>query len=392
MLAAGAFGQDGSRAASHAVPESRGADPQLTQAFDYFYNLEYERAIPAFQKLLDQHPSDPSAVNHLLAAVMYREFYRMGVLNPVEYTNDTFLVTPHRPADPDVKQQIQALVDRASKLEESRLSANPNDVDALYARGITRAQFSTYTALVDRAWFSALRNAVGARRDHERVLELQPQYTDAKLVVGVHNYVMGSLPPAIKVAVSMVGLGGNKQKGIDYLNQVAHSDSENRTEAKIALVLFHARDKEYDQSLTWLGPLISEYPKNVLLGLEEGSLLRSLNRTAEAAEVFRKIWQEGREGKFGSLHYEFAALYLGDLLRSQKDYAGAASAYELVNEVAHPDPEVQQKANLGAGEMYDQQLRRELAVKKYDAVIAANSSTPPADTARRRLKEPYHAD
>ena len=211
VLAAGAFGQDGSRAASHAVPESRGADPQLTQAFDYFYNLEYERAIPAFQKLLDQHPSDPSAVNHLLAAVMYREFYRMGVLNPVEYTNDTFLVTPHRPADPDVKQQIQALVDRASKLEESRLSANPNDVDALYARGITRAQFSTYTALVDRAWFSALRNAVGARRDHERVLELQPQYTDAKLVVGVHNYVMGSLPPAIKVAVSMVGLGGNKQ-------------------------------------------------------------------------------------------------------------------------------------------------------------------------------------
>jgi len=392
VLLGGGFGQEAKRTEVHSEDATHQADPQLTQAFDYFYSLEYDRAIPAFQKLLDQHPNDPNAVNHLLAAVMYRELYRMGVLNPVEYTNDTFLVTPHRPADPAVKQQIQALVDRASKLEESRLNANPNDVDALYARGITRAQFSTYTALVDRAWFSALRNAVGARRDHERVLELRPNYTDAKLVVGVHNYVMGSLPPAVKVAVSMFGLGGNKQKGIDYLNDVAHSDCENRTEAQVALVLFHARDKQYGESLALLLPLISEYPKNVLLALEEGSLLRSLNRTTEAAAVYRKIWQEGREGKFDGLHYEFAAIYLGDLLRSQKDYSGAAAAYELVNEIAHPDPEVQQKANLGAGEMYDQQQRRELAVKKYDAVIAANSSSPPADTARRRLKEPYHAD
>ena len=62
--------------------------------------------------------------------------------------------------------------------------------------------------LIERAWFSALRNAVGARHDHERVLELDPQYTDAKLVLGTHNYVMGSLPLAVKVAVALVGLSG----------------------------------------------------------------------------------------------------------------------------------------------------------------------------------------
>jgi hypothetical protein len=42
--------------------------------------------------------------------------------------------------------------------------------------------------------------------------------------------------------------------------------------------------------------------------------------------------------------------------------------------------------------MYDLVRKRDLAVKKYDAVIAANSSSRPADVARKRLKEPYRVD
>jgi hypothetical protein len=42
--------------------------------------------------------------------------------------------------------------------------------------------------------------------------------------------------------------------------------------------------------------------------------------------------------------------------------------------------------------MYDLQQKRDLATRKYEAVIATNSSTGPAETARKRLKEPYRAD
>ena len=61
----------------------------------------------------------------------------------------------------------------------------------------------------------------------------------------------------------------------------------------------------------------------------------------------------GEKGFYGGLHYEIAALSLGDLLRSEKDYTSAVAAYEQVNEVPQPDPEVLQKADLAAGEMYD---------------------------------------
>ena len=370
----------------------RPPDPLNATAFDHFYNLDYDRAVQGFQQVLDRHPDDPFALNHLLTAVLFRELYRMGSLDTGDYANDSFIGTAHRPADPKVKQQIKDLVDRAEKLEEKQLAANPNDVDALYARGVTRAQFATYTALIERAWFSALRNAVGARRDHERVLELAPSNTDAKLIVGAHNYVMGSLPWGVKMAVALVRLGGSKEKGIQYLYDSADGTGETSVDARIVLMLFLRREHRYEEALTIARSLIPQYPQNVLMALEEGNLLRAEGRNPEAAAAYRRIWQAGQEGRFPGLHYEMAALSLGYLLRSQKDYAGAAAAYEQVTEVEHPDPEFLQKANLGAGEMYDLLQKRDLAIKKYQAVVATNANTPPADTARKRMKDAYRQE
>ena len=369
-------------------------DPLVDAAFDHFYNMDYDRSIQEFEKVMDRRPNDPSAVNHLLTTILMRELYRMGAMNSGEYANDSFVGEAHRTADPKVKERIKQLVERAESLEDQQikdqeLKANPNHVDALYARGVTRAQFALYTALVERAWFSSLRNAVGARHDHERVLELDPQYVDAKLVVGTHNYVMGSLPWSVKVAVALVGLSGSKEKGLQYLHEVADSGGENSVDAKVVLSLFLRREHRYDEARPIMHDLAARYPRNYLFPLEEANLLRASGHAPEAAAAYRKVWQNGREGKYGNLHYELAAWGLGELLRSQKDYAGAAAAYELVGEAPDPDPETLQKANLAAGEMYDLLQRRDLAVKKYQTVLAENASTPPAEKARAHIREAY---
>jgi len=379
----------GQTAASPGLQAFRPHDPLNSEAFDRFYNLDYDRAVQDFERVAQKYPDDPFAVNHLLTGVLFRELYRMGALNSGEYANDSFINAPHRPADPKAKQRIKELVDRALRLEQKRLDANGKDVDALYARGVTRAQFATYTALIERAWFSALRNAVGARRDHERVLELSPEYTDAKLVVGAHNYVLGSLPWAVKVGASMVGLGGNRDKGLQYLQECAAAEGEASTDAKVLLMLFLRREKHFDQALRFNRDLVARFPQSSLLAMEEGNLLRASGKPAEAANVYRKIWQAGREGKYPGQHYEMAANSLGDLLRSQKDYQGAAAAYELVSTVPQPDPEMKQRASLAAGEMYDLLKKREVAVKKYQEVLAVNSGNAPADAARKFMKEAY---
>jgi hypothetical protein len=369
----------------------RPPDPLNSAGFEHYYNLDYDAAVQDFERILARHPNDAFALNHLLSAIQVRELYRMGAMNSGEYSNDNFIGQAHRPADPAQKQRIKQLVQQAEKLEDAELARNPNNVDMLYARGVTRGQFALYTALIERAWFSALRNAVGARHDHERVLELAPQYTDAKLIVGAHNYVMGNLSLAVRMAVALVGLSGDKEKGLRYLSDDYQANGETSVDAGVVLMVFLRREHRYGEALQIARAIGPRFPRNYLLPLEEANLLRASGKNGEAQseEEYRRVWQNGREGKYGGLHYEIAALGLGDLLRSEKKYQAAAAAYEMVGEVTGADPELLQKANLGAGEMYDQLQKRDLAVKKYAAVVATNSGNAEAEKARKRIKDAY---
>ena len=376
---------DRASAASRLAPN----DPQTAAAFDHFYNMDYDRATQEFEKIVERRPKEPFAVNHLLTAVLMHDLYDTGAMNTGDYANDSFIGRTPRPTKPEIKERIKGLVRRAEDLEEQQLKANPKDVNALYCRGVTRAQFAVYTGLVERAWFSALRNAVGARHDHEHVLELDPNYVDAKMVVGTHNYVIGHLPWSVKVAAALAGLSGSAEKGLAYLRDVAKSDGENSVDAKVVLTLFLRREHQYDEALGYMNELAAKYPRNHLFLTEVANLQRAAGRLPEAEAVYRKVWQNGREAKYGTLHYELAAWGLGELLRSEKNLAGAVAAYDLVNEAPNPDPDVLQKANLAAGEMYDLLQKRDLAMKKYQTVLAGNANTGPADQARHYIKEAY---
>lgn len=362
------------------------------RGFERFYNLDYERATRDFEADLKAHPNDPFAINHLLTARLFHTLYAMGVLDTGYYSNNSFLNQPHGKADPKEQDEIKGLINRALQLEDGRLDENSKDVNTLYARGVTRGLRATYTALVERSWFAALRSALGARRDHQKVLDLNPGYTDAKMVVGIHNYVIGSLPWGVKLAVAMVGIGGSKKKGIEYLYDVAKCSScEDSTDAKIVLALFLRREGRFSEALELDRALARSYPRNVLFALEEPNIQRAMGKMQEAEAGYRRIFQEGRGGRFNG-HYELAAFRLGELLRAQKNYAAAADAYDLVDTVRSPDAEMQQRANLAAGEMYDVMKKRDLALKKYETVIAENSGSPMADSARKHIKEAYRTD
>ena len=386
MLVSGSVASAQSQAAKSPF---RPSDPLNNSAFDHFYNLEFDRAVEGFQRVADRYPDDCFAVNHLLTAELFRELYRIGALNSTDYSSNNFISAPRRSADPNAKDRINYLINRALWLEQKQLQANPKDVDGLYARGVTRGQSAIYTALIEHAWISALRNAVGARRDHEKVLDLSPGYVDAKLVVGAHNYVVGSLPWGVKVASSLVGISGNKAKGLAYLREAAEGGGEASADAKVVLVVFLRREHRYPEAFDIARNLVTAFPRSSLLKMEEANVLRDEDKNQEAINVYKEIWQAGRSGHYPGQRYEAAALGLGDLLRGEKNYASAAAAYELVNQDTQADPELQQKASLAAGQMYDVLQNRELAVRKYQQVIALQGDNAPADSARRFLKSAY---
>ncbi len=291
--------------------------------------MDYDRATQEFEKIVEKRPNDPFAVNHLLTVVLMHDLYDTGAMNTGDYANDSFIGRTPRPTDTKIKDQIKELVRQAEALEEDELKANSKDVNALYCRGVTRAQFSVYTGLVERAWFSALRNAVGARHDHERVLEFDSNYLDAKMVVGTHNYVIGRLPWSVKVAAAMAGLSGSAEKGLAYLREVAKSDGENAVDAKVVLTLFLRREHQYDEALDYMNDLSTKYPRNPV---QRWCCSSPKSPTcSERRDVCPKprppIAKSGRmagKGKYGSLHYELAAWGLGELL-AQREESGRRS-------------------------------------------------------------------
>jgi tetratricopeptide (TPR) repeat protein len=372
------------------VPTRSANDASTRKGFDYFYNLEYDKSIREFEMALQAHPDDPFAVNHLLSGVIFKELYRIGALDTEAYASDNFLDKKYlQPLDPKVHERVNQLSAQSMQLSEGYLAKNPNDVNALYARGVARGLKATYMGMAEHAWFAALRSALGARRDDERVLELDPNYVDAKNVLGIHLYVIGSLSWPAKVAASMVGISGNKEKGLQYLREVAaHGSPEVAWDAKIALALFLRREQRYDEALLLVGGMYQAFPRNFLIATEYAHLLNAAGHGPQAVAAYKKIVAGCRSNAFTVCRMEIPAYGLGEAMSGQRDFQGAAEAYELAASSAQ-EPEFRQRATLKAGEMYDAMHKRDAALEKYKAVIAENSDTQSAELARRYMKQAY---
>ena len=68
---------------------------------------------------------------------------------------------------------------------------------------------------------SVIHFANAARRMHNRVSELEPANVDARLVQGLHDYIVGSLPWTYRMLGFMIGVHGDKARGIRTVQDVA---------------------------------------------------------------------------------------------------------------------------------------------------------------------------
>ena len=375
-------------AAADPKPVTPANNETARKAFDHFYNMEYDKAIKEFETLVKDHPDDPFPNNYLLSAVLFKELYRVGAMNSEAYASDNFLDSKaKRPLDPAVQTRIKDLIARTETLTQQRLQRNPNDIDALYARGVARGMRSTYMGMGEKKWLAAVRSALAARNDHDRVLELDPSYVDAKMIVGIHNYIVGSLNWAARTAVAIIGVGGSKQKGLNYLREVARSNTVATTDAKISLALFLRREQKYPEALELVRGMTVEFPRSYLLAQEYGDLLNAAGHGQDAVAQYESILANCKKNFYPLPEPEHAAWGLGVSARGQRQYQVAAEAYEHVTTIAGVENDFVDRANLAAGEMYDLLQKRDLAVKRYQAAAIDNGAS--ADEARKYLRQPY---
>lgn len=365
----------------------------IEQGFDHFYNLEFPEAIACFEQAIAKDPAAPDIHNHLAQTLVFQEMFRNGSLESelVSGTN-SFLRRPKLEPSPNTEQRFLSEIDRAMSLAQARLATNPNDPAALYSLGISYGLRSNYYWVVKKAWRDSLRDATTARRLHNHVSDIEPYNVDARLVQGLHDYIVGSLPWHYRMLGFLVGIHGDKEKGIRIVQDVAQNGSLDRIEAEVFLCALYRRENQAGRAVPLVQGLIVRFPRNFLLHLELSQMYSQAGdgvRGLAAAEEIARLKNAHTPG-YDRVAWERIYFQEGTIQFWYRDFDRALENLKKV--VAAPqnvDLNTGASAWLRIGQIDDLTRHRDQALQAYRKAIDYAPEAEAAQEARKYLSDPY---
>ena len=361
--------------------------------YDHFYNLEFTEAIADFQKAIAQNPNDPELHNHLAQAIVFREMFRNGALESEMVSgNNAFLRRPKLNPSPETEKWFNDELAKAMQLSQAELAKNPNDADAMYALGIAYGLRSNYYWVVKKAWRDSLRDATEARKLHNRVAQLQPNNVDARLVEGLHDYIVGSLPWTWRTLGFLIGVHGDKEKGIQIVKDVAEHGSKDKLDAEVFLAALYRRENHPKLAVPLVQDLIQRFSRNYLLRLELSQMYSMAGDKVHAMEAVETVADLKRKNAPGYANVPWDKVYFqeGTIEFWYRDLDQALENLEKVAATANDvDLNTGVATYLRIGQIYDMKGQRKLAIASYQKAIAYAPDADAAQESRRYLSTPY---
>ena len=241
----------------------RNVDKLRADGYDALFNLDYENARRSFAKMCELEPDNPAGPESFALSLWLEQLNKTWQAKSTFYTDE---------ADPKDKTKVNTnevaefhkWARRTKQLAQARLRKDKRDVEALYFLGAAEGLEAAYSAGVERKYMAGLRSGSDAVDHHRKVLELSPRFTDADLTIGLQDYVIGSLPLAVKMLAGTFGVHGSKKRGLKELEDVARDGHWARDVARVLLVDLYKREKRWDDAIATSRDLSTRYPRNVL--------------------------------------------------------------------------------------------------------------------------------
>jgi tetratricopeptide (TPR) repeat protein len=367
--------------------------PLVTEGFDHFYNLEYPEAIADFEKAIAQDPADPQLHDHLAQALVFQEMFRNGALESEMVSgNNSFLRRPKMNPDTATEKSFLDEIAKAMSLAQARLAKNPNDASALYAECVAYGLRSNYYWVVKKSWRDSLHDATNARHLNDRVEQLEPGNVDARLVEGLDDYIVGSLPWTWRTLGFLVGIHGDKEKGIRLVKDVAEHGAGNKYDAEILLGALYRRENKPLWVVPLVQDLIAHFPHNFILRLELSqmySMAGDKTHALEAVEEIARLKRANAPG-YGRVPWEKIDYQEGTIQFWYRDFDPALENLKKVAAAANEvDLNTGVFAYLRIGQIYDLKGQRAMAVAEYRKAIAYAPDSDAAQEAKKCLGTPY---
>jgi len=379
-------------AASWALP-LLGQEALVRSGNDHFYNLEFDQALADFRQAEAENPGSPALHNHVAQTLLFREMFRDGALeSELVSGNNSFLRRAKLDPSPETEGDFLAEIGRAMSLGEGILKANPSDTKALFALGVSYGLRANYYWLVKKSWHESLRDATIARRLHNRISEVEPGNQDARLVQGLHDYIVGSLPLSFRLAGFLIGVHGDKEKGIRTVQDVARKGKFNNIDAQIFLCALYRRENQPRNAIPLIEDLIQRFPRNFLFRVElsqmysmAGDGQRGLSTMEEVARLKAQRVPGSDKLSWEKIYFQEGTIqfWYRDFDHALENLQKVAAAREQV------DLNTGVQTYLRMGQIYDLMRRRAEAVACYKKAIGLAPEAGAAQESRRYLSTPY---
>jgi tetratricopeptide (TPR) repeat protein len=352
------------------------------------YNAEYGQAQEMLETWLKAHPDDFRALNYLSETMMDLQMLREQLFNGAAYMNSGQVFHEHRqPLPPGFEQRLQSIFDKAQSLEKTRLRQNTKDQDALYWLGVTYEGRAEFDFVLLRSYFAALHEGKRSLKVNERLLKLDPDFTDAYFVVGIAKYAVGMLPWYIRWVTSLAGYHGSVAEGIADLERVSKRGHYAKMDAEIVLIPIYEREKKYPEALALLRDLQKAYPENYLAPLEIARIQKAQGDWRAAAQTYYAAVERFVDGEQGSRRIPRAEIlyragqayeHLGELQKALDFYHQASKVPGNFRQIY--------EADLAAARLDQHFNHTPQAKREYELVMSAIPDTDLARQARQALQ------
>ena len=331
------------------------------------------------------------AWNYILMGTIFRELYRQDLLDTTYYAHDSFLSNKRTVSiSAGTREQIESLTNRVIGMCDANIKANPNDKNSLFAavtpKACTPPSSRSPTTPTPPPPARATPPATTAKPSSRSTPSTPtPTWPSAS-----SSFAVASLPRIVRMMVGIMGVGGNKEHGLELLREAAAHGVVTSVESRTALSLFLRHDGRYPEALVVQRGLAQLYPHDYLFRLEVANLLKDEGHGLEAIAEYRKVLDDAaKPGYFAEPRLQLAWFGMADTQRGYNDIKGAAYGYMQAAMQPNCSDWLRKRAQLNAGQMYDLLHDRNQAVRMYQMAASGGDDQTQADAAHKYLKTPF---
>lgn len=350
-------------------PES---DKLILEGLSAAYSMDFDRAVARFSEVDRAEPDNPAGP------------FFLASLHWLEYSQNADV-----PGTVDaLEPRFNAIMDRAMTRADKMYDKNPRDPEANFYLGATYGMKGRWL-LLKRKWVRAARYGYKGYKYFKRTIELDPEYYDAYLGMGMYDYYSDTLPTILKFAAGMI-VRGDKKRGLRYIETTLERGHYSVTEAKLFLIgILTAYEKRPGQALKIVQELRREKPENLFFVLLEVAARIDDKDWVGAAAFGEFLVPRVREVAYAQPHVSLFELYLAEAYMGAKDYARAISTLDrCIDQAPEPRKATVTHCHLRRAQAYDLVGRRDDALRDYKFVKERPDFFDSQDKAKRGLRSP----